>query len=249
MAATPIQTEGRFVQVTVAGAAQTRGDIVIVNNIVGVAMLDKALGATDQILDTSGVYRFDKAAVAFAVGERVYYNAGLDQATNNAADVFIGVAIVAVAGGAATVDVLLLRKYQYTTAEALAAAKAGMTFSAILTTVTTAAGAGAAFTGFRAPVAATIQEVRLVDRVGVAADAADTVQITLQNLTTAQAVATWDTTVGVDGALVANTPTADILIPAQNALAAGDVLSLIVAKTAGGQVTTELTAQIDYLLD
>jgi hypothetical protein len=32
-------------------------------------------------------------------------------------------------------------------------------------------------------------------------------------------------------------------------MAAGDVLSLIVAKTAAGQVTTELTALIDYRLD
>jgi predicted RecA/RadA family phage recombinase len=249
MPGVPIRVEGRHIQV-LAGANQVRGDIVAVNNILGVAMLDRLAGSVDQILDTEGVYRVDKTAgQAFNVGDRVFYNAGTTLATTNAADIYLGIAVAAAAGADDTVDVILLRRFQITNAEIIAAARAGMPMSLILTTVTTAAGAAAAFTGFRAPVDATIQSVRLVDRVGVAADPADTVQITLQNLTTAQAVATWDTTAGADGALVADTFTADILIPAQAALAAGDVLSLIVAKTAGGQVTTELSAQIEYLLD
>lgn len=248
MAGIPLQLEGRLIQTTAVGNTN-RGDVVIAGEIIGVAMVDRLAGSTDLVVDTMGVYRMDKGGAAFAIGDRCFYNAGLDQVTANPLDTFLGIAIAAAGGGAATVDVLFLLKYQYSNAEALAAAKAGMIFSSTISTVTTIAGAGAQRTGFRAPQAATLVGVRFVDVAGIAADAANTVQITLQNLTTAQAVATWDTTAGADGALVANVPTVDSLVVAQDALAAGDVLSLIVAKTAAGQITTQLTAIFDYTLN
>ena len=93
--------DGKTIRI-VAGAAITSGEVVAVGDLVGVAINDCA-NTEECVLHLEGVYAVTKkAAVAFAQGEIVYFEA------SEASDVVgkvIGYAHEAAAGGDATVNV------------------------------------------------------------------------------------------------------------------------------------------------
>lgn len=98
--------EGRNIEVT-AAANQTRGDVVVIGKLVGIATKDAVAGATDQVIDVAGVYDVKKAAGAtFAVGDTVYFNGTDADAVNTGTP--LGIAIVSASGGAERVRVKLL---------------------------------------------------------------------------------------------------------------------------------------------
>lgn len=99
--------EGRNIEVT-AAANQTRGDVVVLGGLVGIATKDAVSGATDQVIDVHGVYDVVKeAGVSFAVGDLVYWTGTAANATASG-NTKLGRAIVAVTGGAERVRVKLL---------------------------------------------------------------------------------------------------------------------------------------------
>jgi predicted RecA/RadA family phage recombinase len=133
--AVPAYEEGRLVKVT-AAAAQTRGDVVVVGQLIGIATKSVDNGATDQILDTEGIYDVDKnTSTAFSAGDRVYFDVADDELNDDATNPFLGIAVETVLAAATKVQVLLmpqrLADEEFTAAQALAAAKAGMFVSAV----------------------------------------------------------------------------------------------------------------------
>jgi len=133
--AVPAYEEGRLVKVT-AAAAQTRGDVVVVGQLIGIATKTVDNGATDQILDTEGIYDVDKnTSTAFSAGDRVYFDVADDELNDDATNPFLGIAVETVLAAATKVQVLLmpqrLADEEFTAAQALAAAKAGMFVSAV----------------------------------------------------------------------------------------------------------------------
>lgn len=97
--------EGRFVEITPAGN-QTRGDLVVMGKLVGVATKDAVTGNPDQVIDVGGVYDVVKAGGAtFAVGDDVYWT-GTNAAAAGATR--LGIAILPAAGAAERVRVKLI---------------------------------------------------------------------------------------------------------------------------------------------
>lgn len=101
--------EGKYIDYT-PGAAVSAGDVVVLNDIIGVATQDIAaddLGA----LKIQEVFTFPKATgtgEAIAQGKEVYWDAANEVITETAgANVKAGVCVKAAGDAAATIDVLL----------------------------------------------------------------------------------------------------------------------------------------------
>lgn len=83
------------------------GDVAIVGSIIGIVNGD-ALSGDDMDLDVVGVFNLPKvSALAIAVGDEVYWNAGTKLVTKTDTDTKLGVAVTAAANPSATVDVRL----------------------------------------------------------------------------------------------------------------------------------------------
>jgi predicted RecA/RadA family phage recombinase len=81
------------------------GDLLIIGNVVGVATLDIAPGASGAVA-MEGVYQLPKASVAIAVGQRVYVDGdGTIPTTGAAGDTPAGVAWAAAGAGDSTAQV------------------------------------------------------------------------------------------------------------------------------------------------
>ncbi|MBB4120208.1 DUF2190 family protein [Martelella radicis] len=91
-----------------AGADYLSGDVVIENEIIGVALGDAVTGNPVDVR-TTGVFDVPKVgANAFAVGDPVYFDSDTSLATSTATDnTKIGVAVAAAAASTATVNVRL----------------------------------------------------------------------------------------------------------------------------------------------
>ena len=91
-----------------APAAVLSGGVVIAGDIKGIAQSDAASGAAVDVA-TRGVWELPKvAANAFALGAKVYWNAGDGLATTTASgSTLLGVAVVEAAPSTATVAVRL----------------------------------------------------------------------------------------------------------------------------------------------
>ncbi len=84
------------------------GDMAVIGSIFGVAAINAAIGADVQI-NTGGVFSLPKvAALAIAVGDKVYFDGAAKLVTKTAAaNMFIGVAVTAAANPSASVNVRL----------------------------------------------------------------------------------------------------------------------------------------------
>ena len=84
------------------------GDMAVIGSIFGVAAIDAATGDDVQI-STGGVFALPKvAALAVAVGDKVYFDAAAKLVTKTAAaNTLIGVAVTAAANPSASVNVRL----------------------------------------------------------------------------------------------------------------------------------------------
>lgn len=91
---------GHALTITAASAVASGGG-VLVGALFGVAAADIAAGA-DGVINVTGVYDLPKApSQAWAVGERVYWDAGAGRCTTVATEnTLIGAAALAVGGGA-----------------------------------------------------------------------------------------------------------------------------------------------------
>lgn len=84
------------------------GQAVLIGNLFGVAVYAAAAGASAQIV-TEGVFTLPKAAsIAFAQGDRAYWDAAAGNVTSTASgNKWIGVVTTAVAGSATAANVRL----------------------------------------------------------------------------------------------------------------------------------------------
>lgn len=97
--------EGKVIDLTTPAAGYTSGQLVVVNELTGVANLTTAENELCPV-SVEGVFELSKGAVAIAVGDKVYSDAGAAVNTTNT-DTFVGVAVSAAASGDATVKVRL----------------------------------------------------------------------------------------------------------------------------------------------
>lgn len=270
------QVEGRYVQVT-AAAAQTRGDVVIVGDLIGIATNTVDSGATDQIIDLQGIYDVDKdTSTAFSAGDKVYWDVADQELNSDSTNTFLGVAVESVLAAATKVQVLLtpsrlgddeytnadavaamgakddanaLNHDRYTDAEALAAAKAGVIQTMAIPIPTTAAGTNWDGMAWQARADLTITKVYLADHTGIAADGSNYTVIDLYNETKTETIADWSTLSSADGALTAKT-FADVPIETDTGdVAAGDVLTVGKADTGTGQAATGMLLIVEFTYD
>jgi len=101
--ATNYDSEGKVVQYT-AGADITAGSVVVMGNIIGVALVDIANGATGSVA-IEGVFTVPKVSAAvIAVGESLTYDVSAGEFDDNAASPatgdITGAAAVAMEAGA-----------------------------------------------------------------------------------------------------------------------------------------------------
>ena len=84
------------------------GDMAVIGSIFGVAAIDAGIGDDVQI-STGGVFTLPKvAALAIAIGEKVYFDSATKLVNKTAAgNSFIGVAVTAAANPSAIVNVRL----------------------------------------------------------------------------------------------------------------------------------------------
>lgn len=108
------KTEGRVVQFTNGGSAISAGDVVVVGEILGVALVDIANDATGSV-QVSGVFECPKVTAAvIAQGESLTWDVSVDKFDDNAASPATGdvtgppaVAHEAAGNGATTLQVML----------------------------------------------------------------------------------------------------------------------------------------------
>lgn len=110
-------SDGCTIKYTVAGSAVASGDLVVLEDTVGVAVTDGAVGDTIA-LDVEGVFEVPKitgAGTAFAQGQAVYYEPSEEKVTPDEDDgevvptafVLVGYAWAAAGTAATTVQVRL----------------------------------------------------------------------------------------------------------------------------------------------
>jgi predicted RecA/RadA family phage recombinase len=110
-------SKGCVIHYTVAGSAVASGDLVVLEDIAGVATTDGAIGDTIA-LDVEGVFTLPKvtgSGTAFAQGQAVYYEPTEEKTTPDADDggspatafVLVGYAWAAATTAATTVNVRL----------------------------------------------------------------------------------------------------------------------------------------------
>lgn len=89
-------------------SATTAGTVVVQNDLLGVALTDIAAGGAGA-LGVDGVFSFDKAAEAIAIGEKVWWDAANSRVTKTKGvlTVLAGKAVTAAASGDTTVNVML----------------------------------------------------------------------------------------------------------------------------------------------
>jgi predicted RecA/RadA family phage recombinase len=94
---------GETLEVTAPTGGVSSGDVVVIGALVGVAAADAAEGAPVNV-QTCGVFDVPKtSAQAWAVGDRIYWNASTSKAENlPAAGLFMGLAVAAAANPSAT---------------------------------------------------------------------------------------------------------------------------------------------------
>ena len=98
---------GDVIQYT-AGADISARDVVVIDNIVGVALVDIANGSTGSV-QIAGVFNFPKkAADNLTQGLKVYWDATNSEVTlTDTSNTLMGVVFVAAAATTTSVDVLL----------------------------------------------------------------------------------------------------------------------------------------------
>lgn len=100
-------SDGRILDYTVTGEAVKSGDIVVANDLAGVAMTDGADGDTVAVA-IEGVYCLPKGTAAIPQGKKVYFNATdkniVGTATGNT---FVGYAWSNAAAADPSIDVKL----------------------------------------------------------------------------------------------------------------------------------------------
>jgi predicted RecA/RadA family phage recombinase len=83
------------------------GEMAVIGSIFGVAAIDAAVNVDVQII-TGGVFALPKvSALAIAIGDKVYFDAGTKLVTKTAANTFIGVAVTGAANPSGIVNVRL----------------------------------------------------------------------------------------------------------------------------------------------
>jgi predicted RecA/RadA family phage recombinase len=94
------------------GSAVSAGDVVVLNDLIGIAKLDIAANVKGS-LSLVGNYLFDKVTgggTALAVGDNVYYDESEDEATSDddgGDNVYLGKCVKAAGDSATTVEVRL----------------------------------------------------------------------------------------------------------------------------------------------
>gem|GEM_PF-743500 len=100
--------DGESITVPAPVGGTVSGKMVIIGSLVGIASITAVEGAT-VALQTEGVYAYPKtAALAIAVGDKLYYDATNDVLNKTASgNKLVGIAVEAAADAAATVNVKL----------------------------------------------------------------------------------------------------------------------------------------------
>jgi len=107
-----IQKGNTIDYINTGNAKINAGDVVVIGTRIGVAGCDIAVGAVGAVALT-GVFEFDKASGAIAVGQGVYWDAENKQITTTASgNAPAGFCIAAVQSGDATVRVCLTEARQ-----------------------------------------------------------------------------------------------------------------------------------------
>lgn len=107
-------SEGAVIQHTASGADISSGDVVVVGQLLGVALVDIADGETGSVA-IQGVFNVPKVSAAvIAAGESLVYDVSAGEFDDNAATPATGdvsgaaaVAVEAAGNGVTTIDVLL----------------------------------------------------------------------------------------------------------------------------------------------
>ena len=97
---------GKVIDYTVPSGGVSSGDVVVANELAGIAVTD---GAENDVIgvDLCGVFSVPKGGAAFAQGEPVYWNSGTTQASTTDTFPLLGHAYTAAAGGDSEVSVRL----------------------------------------------------------------------------------------------------------------------------------------------
>lgn len=109
------------------GSAIASGDVVIIGSLVGVALVNIAIGATGSV-QLEGVFSVAKTTpLAIGQGDKLYWNTGTSKVTKTATDTPIGVAFEDAASSDTTVLVSLYEQGHASPVAANVAAFSGTT--------------------------------------------------------------------------------------------------------------------------
>lgn len=110
MATNKVQEGNVITWANATGSDVDSGDAIIIGNLMGIALVDIANGASGEVA-IDGVYQMTKltgAGTAFTAGQKAYFSANGNPLTALSASGYrLGYAVAAATSAATTVDVLL----------------------------------------------------------------------------------------------------------------------------------------------